>query len=214
MIDPFIWAPALAAYGLFRAWYDNWRGPLTAAEVDSFMARAANSGGTGAAHTELDVIRKFLEEDDGREFFMVNLVKIADGEVPHPDTGQPVPARQMMGLYTKAFMPALFARGGHPAMAARKVAGYVDAWKTPPDPGWSVVGFMRYRSRRDMMELTAMPGFAAGHPYKVAALAETFSFPTQPVMSLMAGPRLSVFLIIALAAAFAQIAEFALRHPA
>ena len=33
-----IWGGALALYGLFRLWYDNWRGPLTRAEIDAFFA--------------------------------------------------------------------------------------------------------------------------------------------------------------------------------
>ena len=39
-----------------------------------------------------------------------------------------------MKAYSKAFMPRLIKHGGHPALAMRKVGGYVDAWKVPPDP--------------------------------------------------------------------------------
>jgi len=31
------WPAALAIYVLFRLWYDNWRGPLSAHEVEHFM---------------------------------------------------------------------------------------------------------------------------------------------------------------------------------
>ena len=34
------WLLALVLYGAFRLWYDNWRGPLTQAEIDHFMAKA------------------------------------------------------------------------------------------------------------------------------------------------------------------------------
>ena len=33
-----IWAAALAAYVLFRLWYDNWSGPLKPMEVEAFLA--------------------------------------------------------------------------------------------------------------------------------------------------------------------------------
>jgi hypothetical protein len=36
------WPLALALYVLFRAWYDNWRGPLTKAEIDAFLAHTAS----------------------------------------------------------------------------------------------------------------------------------------------------------------------------
>ena len=43
----------------------------------------------------------------------------------------------------KPFPGVLFKHGGHPVLVSRKVAGYVDSWNTPPDPGCTVVGMMR-----------------------------------------------------------------------
>ncbi|HRD27935.1 MAG TPA: hypothetical protein PLO65_06515 [Caulobacter sp.] len=204
MLSPWPWVGALVVYLLFRAWYDNWRGPLTAAEVAAFMARV--EAGPGAAHNDPAIVRAFLEADDGREFFMFNLVKIATGEAPHPETGAPTPRARLMRRYTRTFIPALLARGGHPALAARKIAGYVDAWKVGPDPGWSIIGYMRYRSRRDMIAMATHPKFQGIHDFKIAGTAETFSFPTRPMLMLLAPPRLWVALVLLLAAAFAQIA--------
>ena len=87
-----------------------------------------------------------------------------------------------------------------------KIGGYVDAWRVAPDPGWTLFGTMRYRSRRDLMQLVTDPRFLAMHPFKLAGTAETFSFPTRPVLTLFAGPRLWVGLVIALVAALAQLA--------
>lgn len=203
MINPWLWAGALAVYVLFRAWYDNWRGPLTPAEVAAFMARV--EAGPSAQHNDPVILRAFLEADDGREFFMFNLVKIATGEAPHPETGVPTPRQALMQRYTRTFMPALLARGGHPALAARKIAGYIDAWKVGPDPGWSIIGYMRYRSRRDMMTMATHPAFQGIHDFKILGTAETFSFPTRPILMLFMPPRLSVAMILLLAAAFIQI---------
>lgn len=198
-----IWGLAAAVYVAFRAWYDNWRGPVTRAEIDAFLAKARASGAD--QHNDLAVVEAFLAKDDGREFFMLNLVKL-HGDIPDPDTGAPVDARKVMARYTGPFMRRLFARGGHPALAARPVGGYVDAWHTAPDPGWTIVGYMRYRSRRDMMHLAGADAFRHIHRYKIAATAQTFSFPTRPMILLMAGPRVWMFLAIALIAALAQIA--------
>ena len=198
-----IWAGAALAYLLFRAWYDNWRGPLTAAEVDAIMARA-EALGTGAVN-DLSVIRKFLSEDDGREFFMLNLVKVS-GATTDPDTGRPAEGRDLLNRYFRPFVRRLVLRGGHPAIAARKIGGYVDAWKVEPDPGWTMVGYMRYRSRRDMAAIAIDPAFQDIHKFKIAGTAETFSFPTRPAVMLLAGPRIWVALVLALAAALTQIA--------
>lgn len=198
-----IWLPAALAYGLFVGWYENWRGPLRRGEIESYMARL--QGTPTAEHNDLAVLREFLHNDDGREFVMLNLVRVAPGQAPHPETGEPTRSADLLQAYTRAFLPELIRRGGHPAIVSRKVGGYVDAWRVEPDPGWTIVGYMRYRSRRDMMELVVDPRFVAMHPFKMAATAETFSFPTQPMMMLFVSPRVWVPLVIALAAALAQI---------
>ena len=100
---------------------------------------------------------------------------------------------------------ALLRRGGVPALHAVKIGGYFDAWKVPPDPGWSLIGLMRYRSRRDMAALAIDPRFTQSHPFKAAALEETFSFPTAPRFALLVGPRVWVGLVVALAAALLQL---------
>jgi hypothetical protein len=177
------WACAAALYALFRLYYDNWGGKLTPAEIEVFMQRAAalrEADRDGNDVNDPGVIRAFLEADDGREFVMLNLVRIAPGNVPHPVTGVPTAGRDVLALYSNPFIAALIRRGGHPAIVARKVGGYVDAWGVEPDPGWTIVGFMRYRSRRDLMKLATDPRFKDIHQFKLAAITETFSFPSQP----------------------------------
>jgi hypothetical protein len=202
-----VWLIAAALYAGFLLFYNNWRGKLTREEIDTFLARA-EARGAGDLN-DLAIVRTFLEEDDGREFVMVNLVRVPDTMVADPDTGAQVPAEDMMKAYSKAFMPRLIKRGGHPALAARKVGGYVDAWKVGPDPGWSIVGFMRYRSRRDMLKMVADPTFDDAHKYKLLGVGETFSFPTQPFIRAYVSPRVTVFLTLALAAALVQLAIIA-----
>ncbi len=203
-----VWLVAAALYAGFRLFYDNWRGKLTRDEIDEMLGRAA-AAGAGEVN-DLSIVRTFLEQDDGREFVMVNLVRVPDTTVTDPDTGAQVPAVEMMKAYSKAFMPLLLRHGGHPALATRKVGGYVDSWMVGPDPGWSIVGFMRYRSRRDMLKMVLDPAFEAAHKYKPLGVAETFSFPTQPFLRAYVSPRISVFLIVALAAALAQLAIIAI----
>lgn len=204
-----VWLVAAGLYGGFRLAYDNWRGRLTHKEIDTLLAQAEAQG--AGEVSDLSIVREFLEEDDGREFVMVNLVRVPDTMVTHPDTGAQVPAREMMQAYSKSFMPLLIRHGGHPALATRKVGGYVDSWMVGPDPGWSIVGFVRYRSRRDMVKMVLDPAFEAAHKYKLLGVAETFSFPTQPFLRAYVSPRVSVFLILALAAALAQLAILATR---
>lgn len=203
MAEGIIWGTALLAYGAFRLWYDNWSGPLKPAEINAFLAQMA--GRFEATGNSPDVLRAFLEADDGREFVMLNLVKAQLDPVEDPQTGQMVQGFELLKRYSKRFMPVLFRNGGHPGIVGRKVGGYVDAWNTEPDPGWTVFGLMRYRSRRDMIKLVMDPAFMTGHPDKSLGTLATFSFPTQRVLSFYVGPRVTVALVLALIAALSHL---------
>lgn len=198
-----IWGTALALYGLFRAWYDGMRKPLTPAEIDTFFSEIQGKLGGG---NDTAALRQFLEADDGQEFVMLNLVKIEPDMVPDPETGELVSGSTMMRRYSDPFVKALLRRGGHPVMVGAKVGPYVDAWNVEADPGWSIFGLMRYRSRRDMIAMVRDPLFARVHPYKLLGIPTTFSFPTQRQVSVFVGPRMSVALILALAAALMHLA--------
>ena len=200
------WAAALALYGGFLAWYFNWRAPLTSSEADAAVARLMATGLPMEGRNDPEILRRFLREDDGRDFYMLNLVRLSPEPIVDPETGTARPARRVMEDYTKVFLPALFARGGHPALAARKVGGYFDAWGVEADPGWSILGYMRYRSRRDLAALISDPRFSGAHEFKFAAMPQTFSFPSKPQIMTLAPPPVWLALSLALAAALAHLA--------
>ena len=199
-----IWAAALAVYLVFRWWYDNWSGPLKPAEIEAFMQQSA--GRFAATGNSPEVLRAFLEADDGREFLMVNLVKVQTEPVVDPASGQRVPGVELFRRYAKRFVPVLLRTGGHPGFVGRKVGGYIDAWNVPPDPEWSLFGLMRYRSRRDLLRLVLDPAFKDTHPEKILGTVATFSFPAQRMVSFYFGPRISVALVLALLAALGHLA--------
>jgi hypothetical protein len=198
-----IWGAALVLYGVFSLWYNNLRGPLGPEEIERFLERAQTVSKVEPAR--LATLRRFLEADDGGEFFMLNLIRLQPGSVATPGSGEPQPARRVLEGYTGHFMPALFARAGHPALFGRAAGGYLEHWGVEPDPGWSFAGVIRYRSRRDMIELATHPGFEPAHVFKAAAIASTLAFPLRPGFA-VAGPRIWVALALALLAALAQLA--------
>lgn len=202
-----VWIAAAVLYLLFRLWYDNWRGRIRPDEIEALIARAEAIWPPGL--NDMAQIRRFLEEDDGREFLMVNLIRVRPGMVADPVTGRSRSGLSLLKAYFAVFAPTLIATGGLPLLSYRKISGYVDALNVPPDPGWSIAGLMRYRSRRDMMRLATDPGFIRAHGLKMAALTHAMAFPAQPISTLVAGPRLAVALVLALAAALAQSAWMA-----
>jgi hypothetical protein len=198
-----IWLAALVLYGVFSLWYNNWRGPLTPEEVESFVARARSQ--SQVEPERLATLRIFLEQDDGREFFMLNLIAAHREPVAMPGTGELKPAREVLAGYTNHFMPALLRRAGHPAFVGPAAGGYVEQWGVEKNPGWTFSGIIRYRSRRDMIELATDPEFEPAHVYKIAAMAHTLAFPVAPGV-MFVGPRVWVGLVIALLGALGHVA--------
>lgn len=198
------WAVAALLYASFRLFYDGLRKPLSKAEIDAFLAQVGDR--LHETGNDPAVMRAFLEADDGREFVMLNMVRAHPGDITHPETGEVQSGMTWLRRYSDRFTGQLFRRGGHPVFVGRKVAGYIDAWNTPADPGWTLFGSMRYRSRRDMISLATAPEFRAAHPDKMLGLDATFSFPTQRIFAFYASPRVTVALLLALLAALGHIA--------
>ena len=202
-----IWVGALVAYLAFRLWYDGLGKPLTPDEIAHFSKAFQDSADKGLSTGEVATLRRFMEEDDGKEFIMVNLVEFNSSPVTHPDTGQDIKASALLTEYTKPFMGKILRRAGHPVIAGQAVGGYLDAWNTPEDPGWHMAGLVRYRSRRDVILLSfADATFAEIHKYKIAAMKQTFAFPVQTRVALYASPRVTAALLLALGAALLQLA--------
>ena len=80
----------------------------------------------------------------------------------------------------------------------------VEHWGVEPDPGWSMAGVIRYRSRRDMIELATDPAFAPAHAFKIAAMSHTLAFPVAPGFTVL-GPRVWLALVLGLLASLGQL---------
>ena len=202
----YIWIIAVLAYVIFAAWYFNWKGPLGSGEVTKYIEQMTEN--SSQSPTDPDVIRKFLEEDDGKEFVMLNLVRLHKGDVAHPETGEMTTAPEILQGYFGPFSKALFRKAGHPVFMGRKKGGYIDSWNSAADEEFQVVGAMRYRSRRDMMALVSDPRFSDSHKFKLAAIDGTTSFPMQLRMSTYLRPKIWVPLLLLLLASLGQNALF------
>ena len=62
---------------------------------------------------------------------------------------------------------------------------------------WTRGAGMRYRSRRDMLEIASNPAFAGSHEFKIAAMRKTIAFPIDPWLQL-GDPRLVSALLFGL----------------
>ena len=190
-------------YALFLLWQNRWFSkPLTGAEVDAYLAKlATNSQEQESADADLDSFRAFLLADDGKPFYMVNLMQYRrqalypDGSHPEVETGHEANA-----LYSKAVVKELLKRGSYPVFLSRKLANLYSAGEGTDF--FEEVGIVRYRSRRDMLEMATSPSFQSAEPHKWASLEKTVVVPTQKLILL--DPTVIVPALLLLAATISK----------
>jgi len=166
-----LWSILAALYLGFRLWYDGGGGPLTSEEVQHYVGILQERGATPA---RVDNLRKFLTEDDGRDFVMANFIDLRD--VPG--------AQEELDRYMAHMYPAMFARAGHPVLAGPVVGGALDVWGIDNAERWTMVGLVRYRSRRDMIEIATDPAFRDAYQFKTRSIEKTIAIPSEPFLQL------------------------------
>lgn len=185
------WVALIAVlYTLFVDWYGGSATPLSAAEAGAYLARLRAMPGQQAslaAHPEiLTNLADWAAHDDGREFYMVNLV----GLNPSP-AGQAADA-----AYARHILPLLLKHGAHPVYVGTMRHVFMGEFGRGVDR----VAMVRYRSLRDFLEMMLEPGMQAAAQEKFAGLAHTENFAAHPLISL-AAIRLTLGLAAALLAA-------------
>ncbi|MEM1434753.1 MAG: hypothetical protein AAGG11_11900, partial [Pseudomonadota bacterium] len=185
-----LWIAGVGLWALFTFWYTNTGGPLTEAEVEDYLARYAERDGDISA----DRLRAFLASDTGNAFIMVNLLDLADTPPTVAGAEPGESAASLLDRYMTYMWPALIARACHPIYAGRAVAPALDLVGVSGAEHWETGALMRYRSRRDMMEIVSNPEFAGRHDFKLAALEKTIAFPVESVFT-FADPRLLLGLL-------------------
>lgn len=187
-----IWIVIAVLYGVFWLWYSGTKGKLSQTEVESYMQQFESRG----VNTDnLANLRHFLEKDDGREWFMINLLELKS---PKRESSK------LLQRYTKTFMAGMLRRAGHPFFVAIAAAKNIENLNCDDADNWSSTGIVRYRSRRDCAE-TLLDTFGSDHHAdKLASLTKTLAFPATANL-LMGSPRVIVAMSAALIGAMATI---------
>ena len=191
-MDIVIWIIALSLYALFWLWYFGVKGRLSKHEVEIFIS---SFEAKGLSESALLNIREFLEQDDGREFFMVNLLEIKS---PKRES-----QKLLMG-YFKKFMSGMIPRGGHPLFLAKAAAKNIENLNCEHADDWSSVGIIRYRSRRDFAQIVLKTFGSEHHSDKLLSLKKTLAFPSTTTL-FFGSPKIIIALVLGLAAAVTQV---------
>ena len=184
----------LGLYLAFLSWYDGWgMDPLTTEEIDKIVGEAEAQDSNPE---ELKNLRQLLKDDDGEEFFMLNLnrYEYSENEV---QKGVPVAYQK----YGQAVMPMILKRAGHPIYVG-EISNYLVGGDLK-EGGWHEIILVRYRSRQDFINMITSDEYliAAKHRYVGIEYAEVI--PTNAILSL-ATPRLFILALLFLIALVAD----------
>ena len=187
-----IWLLPALFFALFLFWYTPSGGPLSSAEVDNFIVKMETNGSSPEA---IAMIRQFGEEDTGKHFIMINNIDYNEtpGNVAGAAPGEN--AQQLMDRYMGHMIPAMLSRGSHPVMMGPAAYRSMDVIGVEGVDIWDMGGLVRYRSRRDFLEIVTDPAFSGKHHFKAAALEKTTAFPVEPDFNL-GDPRLLIGLLL------------------
>ena len=192
-----MWLVLAILYTGFFSWYTSFGGPLSQEEMDHYykILEARNSDGSPEQRARL---RKFMEEDTGDDFVMINVIDMYEEPMQISGVSSSDTSEDVLDRYMEYMYPALFTRACHPILFGEAANQAMDLLNAPGMEQWTRGAAMRYRSRRDMLEIASNPAFAGAHDFKIAAMAKTIAFPIDPWFHL-GDPRLLLALLLGLA---------------
>jgi hypothetical protein len=191
-----IWLVLGGVYIAFFSWYTSFGGPLTEAEIDAYLGYFEQRDPPPSAET-LGMLRRFMETDTGDDFVMLNVLDLYETPLALAGVQAGQSSDQTLDRYMAYMYPALFSRACHPVLYGEAANVAMDLMNAPGMGAWTRGAAMRYRSRRDMLDITTNPAFAGSHQFKTAALRKTIAFPLDPWWQL-GDPRLLLALVLGL----------------
>jgi hypothetical protein len=191
------WLVIAVIYTAFFSWYTSFKGPLTPAEIEHYLALFSTAN-PDAPPESLANMRAFMEQDTGDDFVMINVIHMYDEPLQVEGVEPGESSDQVLAKYMEYMFPAMLARASHPVFMGRAVSPRaMDLMNAKGMETWSSGAGVRYRSRRDLLEIGTNPEFAGRHEFKVAAMAKTIAFPVDPFNHL-GDPRLVLALLLGL----------------
>ena len=195
-----IWVSLLVIYAGFFLWYTNIGGKLDKEEIEFFLEKfeenaSANSADPETYNSQKNLIKRFMEEDTGRQFLMVNNIDMDDDpeDVEGAEPGES--AERLLDRYMEHMYAQLLKRACHPVFAGNAVHPSMDLVGIEGAEIWDRAALMRYKSRRAFMEVVTHPNMGSKHAFKVAAMEKTIAYPVETVLYL-SDPRFLLALIL------------------
>jgi hypothetical protein len=181
-----LWIILAVLYAVFLAWHQPVRGPLTKQEVRAAFGDRFTKIRAAQDHRAARLIEFFLM-DDGRPFYMANLNALSE------ETTQTAEAARRYASYMG---PRLLLRASYPVLSTDLFPTLNNSLGGEIDKVERLV-VVRYRSRRDFLEIITTPEFRQAVEYKVASLDGWYSAPGSPY-PVISPPQLVLTALIAI----------------
>ena len=172
-------------YVVFLLWYGGRGKPLTVSETEALLAEMQKRAGKQVQAEDkssiLDQFRELAKNDDGWEYYMVNLLKFRKEALYPEGSSFGDDSLAANDRYNRAIIPLLLKHGGHPVFDSLVQGRFIH-----PEAGedWDHVAMVRYRSRRDMLKMAVEIAGLGVDVHKWASLEKTQVFPVKPLFNL------------------------------
>ena len=194
-VEKIVWGVLTTLFFAFFSWYTSFSGPLSDQEIDHYLQKFQEREDTTSAGIER--LERFLREDTGDDFVMVNLIEIYETPLRIEGVEEGDSSAVVLDKYMEFMWPELIKRASHPIWMGDSASQAMDLMNADGMESWTRAAGMRYRSRRDLVEIGSNPEFAGSHAYKVAAMSKTIAFPLDPWFQL-GDPRTMLAFILTL----------------
>jgi len=145
-------------------WYQWGTQTLSSQEVHAYMNVIEAQTQNSSARHDLPALRKFLREDDGKPFYTVNLYNFHKTANYPKNAGLNGSGKQAYDRFSQVMVSLMLKRGSHPV--------YGSYWSDTSSGKWDRIVIVRYRSRRDLVDLFATKDFAQASQHKWASIKE------------------------------------------
>ena len=150
-------------------WYHGGSEPLSGDEVEYYLSVIQEQEQNPGGRHDIKILRRFLENDDGKPFFTVNLYKYypkSQYERSSEYSNKYVDdrGRDAYDRFSKVMIKLLASHSSHPIFGSD--------WMDDNSSDWDRLVIVRYRSRRDIAKIFASDEFADASEHKWAALQD------------------------------------------
>lgn len=195
------YATLVLLYAIFFWWYGGSGEPVTAEELEGYIAELRANSDPSAKDLEKNIqyMRNLVASDTGDEFLMVNLMNYREKALYPPGSpwSDDPDALAADARYAEKIVPLLLKRASHPVFVAPISGVFIieGVWGN-----WDSVAVIRYRSARDMLEMIVeMSELDDVVVHKWASMEQTQVFPATATLSVVNMRLMVALLLISLA---------------